>query len=73
MTIAISAAVQATSEANSSERKRRFGRLLGSLRDYCCPPNVGAQPIDLYVSRRGWKRNSAFLMSLQEARQESGG
>ena len=30
------------------------------------PPDVGEPPLGFFVSRRGWKRNSALVLSLYE-------
>lgn len=41
-------------------------RLLRNLRQRLQAPDVGEKPPHLCVSRRGWKRHSALLMSVYE-------
>lgn len=43
-------------------------RVLTCLIGNCRVPDAGAPPHGLHISRRGWKRNSALVMSLYEQR-----
>jgi hypothetical protein len=43
-------------------------RMLSCLIGNCRAPDTGVPPHGMHISRRGWKRNSALVMSLYEQR-----
>ena len=52
------------------ERTAGRKRVLAGLLSHCRAPDPGVKPPGLHVSSRGWKRNSAYLMSLYESQRQ---
>lgn len=66
MAMAFSAQNHSLANAPTPVRARFAWRVLASLGNGLQAPYAGSKPRELRVSQRGWKRNSALLMSLHE-------
>jgi hypothetical protein len=70
MAMAFIASKQRPAGTSAGTLARLRKRVLAGLLSHCRAPDPGVKPPGLHVSSRGWKRNSAYLMSLYESQRQ---
>jgi hypothetical protein len=70
MAMAFIAGKQSPAGASAGTIARLGRRVLIGLISRCRAPDPGIKPPGLHVSNRGWKRNSAYLMSLYDGQRQ---